>query len=121
MSQDFVLSEGRYPDVTLWLKKACGAFPDSPEYRLVHDCDDLPGVILAAFARFLGRLRVEGRTDDAAAGFEIENDKEAWGHRAVSTSIRDEFVEALLDYPKLATMFASLLAPRLAARLRRPV
>jgi hypothetical protein len=121
MPQEFVLASSRYPDVTPKLRQACGTFFDSPEYRLVQGSDDLPGVVLAAFAGFLSRLLAENRVTEAEAGFQSINEMDAWGDCAVSTSIRDEFVEALGNHPAQAEAFTRLLSPQLAKCLARPV
>lgn len=50
MPKPAVTVGSQYDDVALLLKSALPVFATSADYALVSDHDDLPGVILAAFA-----------------------------------------------------------------------
>ena len=89
-------SNGRYEDIVALLKRTTPSFSRSVEYSLVSRSDDLPGVILAAYGRFLGRISKEmPQSVEFEQGLAALASAREWPDPRVATSIRDEFIEAL--------------------------
>jgi len=90
-----VPTEDAYLAIVPVLKDAFPAFTRSSEYRPVDDCDDLPGVILAAFARYLVALSSEASTAPEL-GRAIASINLLYGSDdpRIREAIRDEFIEA---------------------------
>ena len=88
-------ADGGYADVVRLLKQLTPSFTSSPEYALVSGNNDLPGVVLAAYGRFLARLvKLNPRSNDLIQGLIVFHAFHGWSDIMVQTSIRDEFVES---------------------------
>lgn len=61
---NFELVPGEYADLPDFLIRSVPGFGTSPEFALVADCFDLPGVIVGALRSFLERLDTASRADD---------------------------------------------------------
>ena len=96
---NFVLVPSRYGDVVPTLKAAVPAFVSSEAYSL-HEgqIDDLPGIVLATFAGFLGGV-AEADPDSpiVADGLAVIADMLAWNDSETTAAIRDAFFEMLTD------------------------
>ena len=103
--------------VVPFLKAGLPSFVASPDYRLVAGNDDLPGVILAAYGRFLARLAKAGAAADLARGVAAIEALHGWGDEAVRTAIRDEFIESLDGDEDALALIRPLLGSALAAEL----
>ena len=88
-------ADSRYEDVVPLLKQSTPSFLTSQEYLLVAYCDDLPGVVLAAYGQFLARLLKQApSSSDLRDGLEVIHALEGWSDSRVTTAIRDEFIES---------------------------
>ena len=115
-----ILVDSLYDAVVPFLKAAVPSFPASPEYADVAGNDELAGVVLAAFARFLGRLsRTEGHSEEVERGIAAVNALHSWDDGLVRTAIRDEFVESFHGQPDAVKAIRPLLAEPLAGEFAR--
>jgi hypothetical protein len=104
-----------YHHVVPFLKAALPSFAASPDYRLVVGNDDLPGVILAAYGRFLSRLASAGAAAELARGVAAIEALYGWDDMMVRTAIRDEFIESLDGDDDAIAVIRPLLSKALAA------
>jgi len=104
-----------YQRLVPFLKAALPSFTESPDYRLVAGNDDLPGVILAAYGRFLSRLASAGAAAELARGVAAIEALYDWDDAVVRTAIRDEFIESLDGEDKAIAIIRPLLSDALAA------
>src|SRR5436305_8843371 len=87
--------EDSYLAVVPALKDGFPGFVASQEYALVDYCDDLPGVILAAFARYLIALAASGTVvPELSRGIAAVEDLYGSKDARIREAIRDEFIEA---------------------------
>jgi len=86
--------EDAYLAIVPLLKGGFPAFALSKEYALVADCDDLPGVILAAYARYLIVLTSEALVPELERGIATTNLLYGSDDTRIREAIRDEFIEA---------------------------
>ena len=120
MPEPPILAHDSYQDVVPILKATSPAFASSPEYAPVADNDDLPGVILAAYAQYLIRLCANrARSDEVEKGIAAINALHGVHDYRIRNSIRDEFVEAFDDAPEAIELIRPLLSESLAAEFRR--
>lgn len=99
---NFTLVRSPYTQIPALLKVRFPAFEISEAY-LQHGglMDDLPGVILASFARYLMELseRLESE-DEIRNGFCLIDEMLTWGDGPTETSIRDELFHVLEAKPR---------------------
>ena len=115
-----ILVDALYDAVAPFLKSAVPSFVDSPEYAVVSGNEELAGVVLAAFGRFLGRLsRTEGHSDEVERGIAAVNALHSWEDGLVQAAIRDEFVESFHGQPEAVKAIRPLLAEPLAGEFAR--
>lgn len=101
------------------LKAMSPSFGVSPEYALVAENDDLPGVVLAAFGRFLIRVSATGPRSEVEHGAEAINTLYRWDDSQVRESLRDEFIEAFDGYPVAERAISPFLIPALVEEFSR--
>jgi hypothetical protein len=107
--------DNAYDAVVPLLKSSVPDFVHSSEYALVADHDDLPGVILAAFARFLIRISNEAAASQALErGIGTIIDLYGAGGPQVREAIRDEFIEMFDGKPDAVRAVQPLLSQPLA-------
>lgn len=104
-----------YRRVVPFLKAALPSFAASPDYRLVAGNDDLPGVILAAYGHFLGRLAKAGAAAELGKGIGAIEALYDWNDAVVRTAIRDEFIESFDGDDDAIAVVRPLLGRALAA------
>ena len=87
--------EDSYLAIVPSLKASFPAFSLSREYAVVDGNDDLPGVILAAFARYLIALSTDGAgSPELSRGIATINSLYRSTDPRVQAAICDEFIEA---------------------------
>ncbi|ATY30819.1 DUF7674 family protein [Sphingomonas psychrotolerans] len=112
--------EDSYLAVVPTLKARFPAFALSEEYVLVDDCDDLPGVILAAFARYLATLAAAGTVmPELSRGIAAIEDLYGSNDSRIREAIRDEFIEAFDGSPSAVDLVRPLLGKPLAEDFAR--
>src|SRR5262245_38495180 len=85
---------GSYEQLVGFLKSRAPDFANSAEYRLhKNEMDDLPGVILAAFGKYLART---ARENGAVTPLLLILEEIAeWNDASAQESLRDELFEAI--------------------------
>jgi hypothetical protein len=109
-----------YLAVVPFLKESFPAFALSPQYSLVASNDDLPGVVLAAFARYL--INVWARRsdpDEVTRGIAAIGTLYGSPDYRIQTAIREEFIEAFDDEPLVQKAVSPLMTEALAAEFAR--
>jgi len=112
----FVLVPSPYEQIPGLLKAAVPQFAQSEEYQIHQGkADDLSGVLLASFAKFLARRSREALADEALSrGLEVASDVWRSNDERTLEAMRDEFFEALANYPDAV----SAMLPRMEPSLR---
>jgi hypothetical protein len=111
----FVLVPSPYEDIPQWLTRSLPEFAASEEYASLRGiAEDLPGVVLAAFGRFLARAALRSPSDEVLAKG-VALTAELWGRNDPQTriSIEDEFFEALDLEPDAVPLVVDLMTPQL--------
>lgn len=102
------------------LKERFPAFVLSPEYASVDYCDDLPGVILAAFARYLIALAAAGTiVPELSRGIAAIEGLYGSNDARIREAVCDEFIEAFGGSPLAVDLVRPLLGKALAADFAR--
>jgi hypothetical protein len=85
---------GSYGELVAFLKSRVPDFASSPEYQMHKgEVDDLPGVILASFGTYLGRVTREG--GDMTTPLNALEAVADWKDDLVQSQLRDELFEAI--------------------------
>lgn len=126
MAVNFVLAPSRYGDVVPTLKAAVPAFASSEAYRLYEgQIDDLPGIVLAAFAGFLGRVaEVDPDSPAVADGLAVIAKMLAWKDSETTASIQNGFFDMLTGEGSGEDRVLERMPPDLRAaydQWRRPI
>ena len=112
--------EDSYLGIALSLKTGFPGFSASREYALIDDCDDLPGVILAAFARYLiACLKEGGVAAELPRGIAAINTLYESQDYRIRASICQEFIEAFDGAPAAVEFALPLLSKPLAEAFAR--
>jgi hypothetical protein len=111
----FVLVPDSYDQVVTTLKNAVPEFTESEEYQLHRGkADDLPGVILCSFARYLARV---SRTDASSAtltrGVEVIGTLWQMPDYRIKESVEDEFFDELADDQPAVLVIVPMMEPTL--------
>jgi hypothetical protein len=90
---NFVLTGDRYEAIPTLLLRAGQGFSISPEFRLIaRNGEDLPGVVAAAYARYVARMMQESPSSVTRL-FEPLNEIASWDDYKTNTMLKDEVVE----------------------------
>jgi hypothetical protein len=115
MSRALVPVADLYQAIVPSLKTDFPEFVLSPEYEMVDKCDDLPGVILAAFACYLIKLTTSGIVCfELSRGIAVIEALYELNHTDIKVSICDEFIEAFDGAPAAVELVRPLLCKPLA-------
>lgn len=83
-----------YEKLVGFLKTRAPDFVRAPEYQIHRgEVDDLPGVVLASFGKYLARITREH--GDTVALLLVLDEISAWNDATVQTQIHDELFEAI--------------------------
>jgi hypothetical protein len=104
-----------YAALVKFLKTRSPDFAQAPEYQLHRgDADDLPGVILAAFGKYVGRTAREGGdTSTLLTTLEAVAD---WNDASIQSQLRDELFESIENDPDAERMVRGQMAGHLRDR-----
>ena len=115
-----ILVDSLYDAIAPFLKSAVPTFADSPEYALVAGKDELAGVVLAAFGRFLGRLSgTLDHSDVVERGIAAINTLHSWDDGLVQAAIRDAFIDSFHAQPEAVEVIRPLLGEPLAGEFAK--
>jgi hypothetical protein len=111
----FVLVPDSYGQVVTTLKSAVPEFADAEEYQLHRgEADDLPGVILCSFARYLARLaRTQPSSGALTRGVEVIGTLWKMPDYRTKESVEDEFFEQLADDLPAVSVIVPMMMPSL--------
>jgi hypothetical protein len=111
----FVLVPDSYSQIVTLLKGAVPEFSEAQEYQLHRgEADDLPGVILCSFARYLARLsRMQPSSGALTRGVEIIGTLWRMPDYRAKETIEDEFFEELADDPSAVSVVVPMMEPGL--------
>jgi len=117
---NFVLKRSHYEAVVPFLRLAAAPFFSSAEYAIVEGNDELPGIVLAAFGNYLGRLaRQSEHLAELQDGVAAVNVLYEWNDAAVREAIRDEFIESFAGNPVAIERIRPFLCTGLAEEFTR--
>jgi hypothetical protein len=111
----FVLVPSPYEDIPETLKAVVPEFAASDEYRmLLGNAEELPGVVLASFARFLARLARGSPSDPILAkGIAVVTQLWGWNDPQTKDALADEFFQALDSEADTAPIIVRLMQPQM--------
>ena len=95
----FVLVPSPYEQIPETLKAAVPEFAQSEDYRLGGKMEDLPGVVLASFARFLATIVNNKVTGPLEAGVDVIDRLCASDDHRIDAAMEEEFFATLSEYP----------------------